>query len=88
MYTIQDLRDMSVAELLSELKETQKTIFSLQLAVKTGKEKNTALLAKNKRYRAQIYTMINWKKLSPSVEVATVKEIKAPRKKSVKKANK
>lgn len=78
MYSKNELRDMSHTELEKELGETRKTLFELKLAVRTGREKNTAKVKQLSKYIAQILTVRNSKKT----------EVEADIKKETKKANK
>ena len=83
MYTVKDLLDMSPTELAKELLEARKTYAGMAIAVKLGKEKNTAELRKNRKYIAQIQTVIQ--KVTLNSEPPKVKDAS---KKSTKQDNK
>ncbi|MDD4352611.1 MAG: 50S ribosomal protein L29 [Candidatus Gracilibacteria bacterium] len=85
MYTLKDLLDMSLVELQKELQQARASHSSMTIAVKLGKEKNTAELRTKRRYVAQIQTVMNSER--PASKEQAPKAVKSS-KKTAKKDNK
>ncbi|MBI4835768.1 MAG: 50S ribosomal protein L29 [Candidatus Abawacabacteria bacterium] len=59
MYTLAELRNLSVVELNKELLKAKQEKFRVSLAVRTGAEKNTSLVDKARKYIASVETVLN-----------------------------
>lgn len=61
MHTIEELRKLETAQLLEALKKAKKDLFKIDFEVTSGQAKNNHDVRKNRKYVAQIKTVINAK---------------------------
>lgn len=61
MHTIEELRKLETAQLLETLKKAKKDLFKIDFEVVNGQAKNNHDVKKNRKYIAQIKTVINAK---------------------------
>lgn len=61
MHTTEELRKLETAQLLEALKQAKKDLFKIAFEVTNGQAKNNHDVKKNRKYIAQIKTVINAK---------------------------
>jgi len=68
MLTYQELKAMTMKELLKELTDARETVMKKRITVKTKHDKDTSSVSKEKRFLARIKTAIKELELEEMVE--------------------
>ncbi|MCT4592443.1 MAG: 50S ribosomal protein L29 [Candidatus Gracilibacteria bacterium] len=61
MKTLEDIRAMSTEEILAEIKKAERNLLHINIKLEAAQEKDTSKLPKQKKYIAQLNTILTEK---------------------------